>query len=286
MNTRIFSNVKILGFISAAAIFSFGIVLLQGSESENTVYEGPLKAVIIDQLYDENANEEFHNKATEYLETAGYQVDIFTTKQITVDLYKKLPQMNYKYVILRSHGVSDLSNDSEVFLFTGEKYQSDMYIQEQLFDYVKKGATLSEINFKPSSQELSDWVLVNGTYTLTAPAIKEETTTEQYFLITPKLVDDLMEGTFPGTIFLLGGCSTLSNPSLADSLIKRGGSSVIGWSDNVGSVTNDWFLLNLLELTLINNFEIEEAIELSEQAFPVNERPYPGILKYYSHSNL
>ena len=130
MKLRIFSDFKVITLLSAVVIALFSFVFLQGGEAENLVYEGPLKAVIIDQLYDDLPNDRFHQIATEYLESAGYQVDIFTTKQITIDFYKQLPEMNYNFVVARTHGISD-DNEGKVFLFTGEKYTDKKYISEQ-----------------------------------------------------------------------------------------------------------------------------------------------------------
>jgi len=80
-------------------------------------------AAIIDQLHDSIPNESFQQKAQQHLENAGYDVDIYTTQDITVDFYKKLPSMNYKFIYIRTHslGVQELQNST--FLFTGEKYR-------------------------------------------------------------------------------------------------------------------------------------------------------------------
>jgi len=48
------------------------------------------------------------------LEKAGYQVDVFTTKDITVDFFKNLPQMNYEFVVIRTHGVADFGNENSI----------------------------------------------------------------------------------------------------------------------------------------------------------------------------
>ena len=287
MKARIFSDVKVLALLSAVVIASFLFVFLQGGEAENSVYEGPPKAVIIDQLYDDIPNDIFHQYATEYLESAGYQVDIITTKQITVDFYKQLPEMNYKFVVARTHGVADATNEDAVLLFTGEKYKTDSYVQEQLFGQIKKGIPLYSVNYSPSEHKPSDWNIVNDTYvTLTTPVNIEETISDEYFLITPKLVDELMTGKFSETIFILGGCSTLANPSLADSLIARGASQVVGWDDTVSSSSNDRLMLKVLELALVNNLNIEDAVNLSMEKYFQQHGPYTGKLKYYSGSEL
>ena len=112
---------KILALASIVAItFVVSILLIQNGEAEIVAYDGPPKAVIIDQLYDEMPNEFFHQKATEYLEAAGYEVDIFTTKDVTLGFYKTLPEKNYKMVVVRTHGVTDSGNEKSL-LFLGER---------------------------------------------------------------------------------------------------------------------------------------------------------------------
>jgi len=64
------------------------------------------KAAIIDQLHKDIPNLHFQNKTQTLLEDAGYQVDLFTTEDITVDFYKKLPTMNYKFIVFRTHSIA------------------------------------------------------------------------------------------------------------------------------------------------------------------------------------
>ena len=82
-----------------------------------------------------------------------------------------------------------------------------------------------------------------------------------YFLIGAKYVNEIMEGKFPNSLIILGGCSTLYNPTLANALIDRGASSVIGWDNLVGSSNNDQSMLAFLENHLIDDMEIKDAID-------------------------
>ena len=131
-------------------------------------------------------------------------MDIFTTESVTVDFYKKLPTMNYQYVVVRTHGASEKSGDKSITLFTGERYTEEKYIQEQLFGHVKKATPLLERFYQSSSHEPSDWVQVNDTYRyLRTPANTFDDTKDAYFAISPKFVKESMVGKFAGTIFLL-----------------------------------------------------------------------------------
>jgi len=279
---------KILALASIVAVtFAVSILLIQDGDAENLAYDGPPKAAIIDQLYDEMPNENFHQKATEYLEAAGYEVDIFTTKDVTVDFYKNLPTMNYKYVVLRSHSIgSDGSSDDSVKLFTGERYTEDKYIMEQLSGYVKKGTPLLDVAFVVGTQDSSKWLEVNGTRILKVKAEVIDQTRDKYFVITPKLVEELMVGKFSGTTFVLGGCETLSNTSLAKPLIERGASLVVGWDDSVSSFDNDRIMLLLLEKMLIRNLDIEDALNEIEGYLHHELMPFPANFIYYSNKNI
>lgn len=274
----------IVAIVSVAiAVSIIGIFLHDTAEANNVdSYDIVPKAAIIDQLYDDNPNELFHETASMFLENAGYQVEIFTTKDVTVDFYKKLPLQNYKFVIVRSHGAADANAQNSVTLFTGEKYTTDKYISEQLLGQIKKGAPLAEVNFLVNGSDLS-WDIVNNTYsTFTMPASAITTSDEEYFLITPAFVDTGMDGKFSQTTFVLGGCSTMHTDSMAQSLIKRGASSVVGWDDTVGAIDNDLAMLQLLERLLVKNIEMEDAIDSVMNYFPIEHMKYPARLKMLS----
>ena len=282
MNKKIF-DVKIFAIVSAVAIASFAsIILLNDGEAESFTYDGIARAAIIDQLYEDIPNERFHTTATEYLEAAGYQVDIFTTKDITVDFYKQLPKMNYKYVVVRTHGAEDASSNDSV-LFTGERYQEDKYIQEQLFGQVKRATPLLELAFESIDGDGStDWIIVNDSYKYKKTPVKRtETTQNEFFAISPKLISEGMDKKFLGTIFVLGGCNTLSHPSIAESFIKRGASLVVGWDNTVGNYDNDRAMLMFLQSTLVDNLEVEESLEMIQETIIPEKMAWPANLIYY-----
>ena len=263
----------------------FSVYFFEG-EAQLETYDGPPRAVIIDQLYEDMPNEEFHIKATQYLETAGYVVDLVTTQDVTVDFYKNLPKMNYKYVVVRTHGAENTQN---VVLFTGEKYSEEQYIQEQLFGQVTKAAPLLETSFLVNEDNSSsEWVIVNASFRyLTTPVDRVNNIANEYFAISPKLISGAMNGKFDDTVFILGGCNTLSNPSLADALIKKGASAVIGWDNTVGSRDNDFATLQYLDDVFSNEIEMKDAVELISSYYLVpGYMPYPATFTLYSGPNI
>ncbi len=199
-------------------------------------------AVIIDQLHESIPNQYFNEKAQQYLELAGYQVDNYKTEDITVDFYKNLPSMNYKFIVIRTHGLEDPSYNNATFLFTGEKYDINKYFNEQLSGQVGKGAPIFDQQrrlIEEKNENLDD---------------------QMFFLVGSKLVDELMVGTFPDSVILIGGCESLRNKDLAKSLIWRGASDIIGWDRTIGSIENDKMMLRFLEKVLVDKEDIEQVV--------------------------
>jgi len=206
-------------------------------------------AAIIDQLHDIIPNKRHQQKALGYLENAGYDVDIYTTEDITVDFFKKLPSMNYKFIYIRTHSLEVAQLGNSTFLFTGEKYNVDKHIIEQLSGQVRIAI--------PINDQIPEEMIKNAT-------LYQES---KYFTVGPKFVDELMVGEFPQTVIVIAGCESVRNLDLATSLILRGASSVVGWDSSINSLENDRVMHGLLEEVLINKIGINDAIKSSMQEF-------------------
>jgi len=200
---------------------------------ENLSFNEIPKAAIIDQLHNDKPNTSYQQNVTKYLETAGYEVDLFTTDDITVDFYKKLPSLNYEFIVIRTHslGIGEVEESSS--LFTGEIHNDYNHIQEQYSRIVGNG-----VPFLPD-------------------ALKDET----YFVVGSKFIDEAMLGTFPQSKIILAGCETTQGTQLAESLLYRGASEVVGWDGLVSSRQNDEVIMQVLEETLVNGIELEDAVE-------------------------
>jgi len=115
--------------VSFSVLFSFASQenIIQNESYSNN---GIPRAAILDQLHSDIPSKDFQDKATEYLETAGYEVDIYTTEELTVDFYKTLPKMNYEFIVFRTHAVGtdgpeNYEEEKSVALFTGEREADD-----------------------------------------------------------------------------------------------------------------------------------------------------------------
>jgi len=209
-------------------------------ENQTTLDDGMPKAAIIDQLYDEIPNLDFQQNVTEYFKTAGYEVDLYNTKEITVDFYKELPSMDYEFIVIRSHATANLTKFSSEGLFTGEIYSSKKHSADQLSGHIGKaipfrGEVIKEIGL-------------------------ENLANQTYFVIGSKFVDEKMVGEFPGSVIILAGCYTTKSDNLSQSLLDRGASVVVGWDNTVLSSQNDKVILVLLEKMLVNGEAVPEAV--------------------------
>jgi len=199
------------------------------------------KAVIIDQLYNDYPNEFFQENATKILTEAGYEVDLVVTDDITVDFYKELPTMDYEFIVLRSHSLAIYGDKPSSWIFTGEKYDSGRYTQEQLYGILSPGVPFRQGQISHMTQG--------------------DAKGERLFMLGSKMIDEMMTGQFPGTHIILGGCDTLSHGFLAEALVKRGASSVVGWNGLVELSDNDAVMLSLLDAIFNENLEMDDAVE-------------------------
>ena len=176
--------------------------------------------------------------------------------------------------------VPDNLEEEPVAIFTGEKYADDKYIQEQLFGQLRKGAPFmsSQVEVSVDLSNLDEDGRVEHDTNLSLVD-----SSNPYFMIGSKYVDELMEGNFPNSVLVLGGCSTLSNPTLAKSFIDRGASSVVGWDRLVESNRNDDVMLSFLENVLIDNMEIQQAVELVIDEYNLDLESVPTF-SYYNES--
>ncbi len=236
----------LFAWIAAVAIGITFSLSPQSSQNETlqfqTMDSGPPKAVIIDQLHNELPNEEFQNTVTAYLTDAGYKVDIFSTDEITVDFYKKLPTMNYQYIVIRSHALGEGMVDNSASLFTGEKYSEHKYIKEQFLGHIGQGIPILYGEFKNLEED--------------------EVLDKTYYVVGSKFVEEVMVGEFENSTIILAGCETGKDSKLANAFLKRGASEVIGWTGLVDSKINDAYVVDLINRTLLSDVEIQDAISV------------------------
>jgi len=222
-----------------------------------------LRAAIIDQLHNDFPNFEFQADAQRMLEDAGYKVDLYTTDEITVGFYKNLPSMNYHFILIRSHGGEDRSDEYPTFLFTGEKYSKEKYTVEQISRQIGYGIPIYFEEFEELKESDQD-VLDNA-----------------YFTVGAKMVEDGMVGTFPDSIIIVGGCESARSHDLMESFMKKGAKHVLGWDSTIYSQDNDKAMILLLDGILVKKVSILDAvIEINKELRP--DFKNPATLKKFS----
>ncbi len=188
-------------------------------------------------------------------------MNIFSAKDVTVEFYKNLPSMNYNFIYLRTHSLVVPELDNTTFLFTGEKYNINKYFTEQVSGQIARGT--------PSYYE--DSVSFENNV--------ESYNNEMYFMISSKFVDETMQGDFPNSIIIIGGCESVKNLDIASSLVSRGASAIVGWTNPILVGENDRAMTTLFEEMLINKTNINDSIHKVMEKYGSNLH-YNSTLRY------
>jgi hypothetical protein len=220
------------------------------SESRND-NNAQLKAAIIDQLYTLQPNQAFIDQTVEVLNDYGFEVDVYSGNEVTVDLYRKLPSYGYKLILFRAHsGIMGSEGQliKRTFLFTSEPYSETEHFKEQLLDQLAKARIDENHPF--------------------------------LFAISTKFIDRSMEGQFAHTAIIMMGCSCLYIDDMAQAFIKKGASTYIAWDASVSLSYTDGAIAALVEKLCSEGLTVGQAV-----AETMNEKgldpDYRAVLKYY-----
>jgi hypothetical protein len=203
--------------------------LRSGTILSDWVAQSTRRAAIVDQASLTHPNQEFVALASAMLEAAGYQVDVYSGAEVTVEFYRDLATHGYRLIVFRTHS-SDIDPTGEIGLFTSELYREDQWVTEQVRGQLAYGHTIPDAR---------------------GP---------NYFAIVPAFVREEMRGRFNDTLLIIGGCSTLASPQLAEAFLARGASAVVGWDDVIDLAHNDRGVLRLLLAIVGEKISVEEAV--------------------------
>jgi hypothetical protein len=216
------------------------------------------KAAIIDQLSSSKLsaisryqNQTFIAEAQELLHARFLQVDYYSDNA-TVDNYKILPSLGYKLIIWRAHSALDLKSQY-IAISTSERSGSQNYDQ-----YSNDQLTLCNIT---------------GDARL-------------YFAITPKFVEECMDGRFEDTVIILMSCNGLKSGygKTAEAFIQKGARIFVGWDGWIDSSDNDNAISLFLQRLIVQNSTIGEAVAQA----PEYDSPLYGSSKldYYPRTEV
>jgi len=203
----------------------------------------PAKAALIDELAMTNPDPYLVANVTSTLTKAGYTIDYYGQKDITVDLFRRLPSKGYGVVILRDHSTS-LTGDV-IALVTSEPFDLGKYVNER------------------SAGKIIQVPLDNSTY----------------FGITPTFVRESMQGSFPNTVLVVMGCAGLANSEMAQAFVARGAEVYISWNDVVFTNQTDGGTILLLQ-SMTTGHRVDEAVTWATENAPSNPG-YSIQLEYY-----
>lgn len=184
-------------------------------------YPSELRAVIVDQLYVLQPNQDFIQQTTRELEDYGFEVD----------LYRQLPGLGYKVIIFRTHS-GLLGMEGEIIertcLFTNESYSERKHVAEQLSDQLAKARI----------DEYHPWV----------------------FGIGDEFVTQSMEGELGNTVIIMMGCSCLYLDDLAEAFINKGAAAYLAWVATVDLDYVDDATLSLVENLCTKELTVRKAV--------------------------
>lgn len=230
---KVIPNRKLLvlsvGF-SALLIFGF---LAYRVFFQDQVIKFSLKAAIVDQLSENSPDITFNTTATNLLMNAGFTVSYFSSENVTVPFYEKLVEGDYGIIIFRSHSAMRV-DEPIVDLFTSEEYDESKY-----YEYRSAG------------------LLSRAQYLV--PFLPE--TNKSYFAITPNFIQRF--GSFPKSIIIAMGCSSLNVSGMAQAFINKGAKAYVGWTNIVLPNDTDYETAKFLEMFLGKNNTLASSIAMT-----------------------
>ena len=191
------------------------------------------RALVADSLSIDYPNPELVSYIVNVLREHGYQVDLVTGTNVTMDLYARLT--NYDLVILRVHGgkAEYIGPDGRVHkingLFTGMPWNPTYKVFKR------------------------EWI---------ATRAHPFNSTKTYLAVLPRFFDTVMKGRFrPGSVVIVASCYSLYTRDIADALARKGVSIFIGWPGPVTLHHMDEALRLLIEKAVVEGLPWPKAVE-------------------------
>jgi len=220
--------------IITAAIFTILAVILAYHLSILSVRSDPSKytsgvnipkAIIIDGIGLTKPNLSFLRVVYETLSQAGFDVEIYIGRQVTMKLLDNMK--GYKLIVLRVHSAVDAVY-GDLYLFSAEAYNPEQYIYEQLYGEYREAYTF----------DMSEG---------------------PYFAIRADLLGDY-DG-LKDTVIILMGCNGTSSDNSIRRFFDRGVKAIIAWDGYVSLEYTDKVTSTLLRLVYTEKLSYSEAVQ-------------------------
>jgi hypothetical protein len=244
--------------ILVVALVLAALVSLAGCRGSQPAGGGVDKAAIIDQLFLLEPNPSLIDSATQILESYGFTVDLWQGGEVTVDFYRKLPGMGYKFILFRVHSGLLMSLEGgearpldTTYLFTAENYTTTRYVTDQLTDKVSNAMMYEKYPLV---------FAVNSAFIKGAG------------------------GRFDDTVVILLGCESYYYDDMAAAFIEKGASAYVGWSTVVSLQHVDKAALDLLQNLCQQNLTLGEGISRT-MADLGRDPSFGAYLKFYPNDS-
>ena len=206
------------------------------------------KAAIIDGLSEDAPNPGLISEMSRLLKSAGYEVTVFNGSKVNIELFKNLPKMGFRLIIMRLHG-GRIRQPIGLFIGSGifaEPFSEGKYEYEYYSGYFLKGVAY-----------------IGG---------------KEYFVITPAYVSEKFKGRFPGSAIIILSCYSMWDQVLASSFIKKGASIFVGIDRKVDVQHLDKVGLEIVK-QISQGASVEEAV--SKTAEKIGPDPQTGARLLY-----
>ena len=219
--------------ITISAVIAILLLAASVWNTQKTLDRSTLKVIIYDQLIEVPSAMDFKDEALAICE-GRLKMDYFAGEDVDVNTLKLGPGSSALAVFRVHSGVFD----NRTWLFTGEEYSESGHVMDQVRGLVHIARCSS--------------------------------TSELMFAVGPDFIHEYWRN-LDGCIILLMGCETMDDTGLADAMVDRGASAVVGWKGPVSRDESDMVTLRLLE-ALISGSSVGEAVEQVEGEFGLGGR--------------
>jgi len=162
----------------------------------------------------------------QYLANSGYEVDVYSGANVTIDLMKSIG--GYKILILRLH--SSITKDGLLYLFSGEQYTESKYLDDQLAGIVRKAGTFDRNESK-------------------------------YFALGGVFFGRSASNNLKDTTLITMGCNGSGTPYDIQDFFQRGVKDYISWDGFVDLPHSDEATLRLIKAMCVEGLNATAAVE-------------------------
>jgi hypothetical protein len=190
-----------------------------------------MRAAILDGLATDYPNQTFIKSAMEVLRGAGFEVDVYSPENISLNLLKELPSKYYDLIIFRTHGGR---------------------IRQPIGLFIGSGLFIEKCNPDSYRYEIESGYLLLG-----RPFLSNEI----YCVAPPHYISEKLRGEFRRTMIIAMSCFTGDDNVMASAFFERGAGTYIGFRGEISPSYADAFTITFLRKLYFEKLSIREAFD-------------------------